>query len=324
MYISKKEQLSLYAQLLRIRIIEEALCSYYAQQEMRCPVHFCNGQEAVASGVCLALAKEDTVMSNHRSHGHYLAKGGGLKEMVAELYGKKEGCALGRGGSMHLIDTAANFIGATSIVAGTIPVAVGIAFANKLKKNRSVSAVFFGDAATEEGLFYESVNFAALHKLAVLFICENNLYSVYSPLSVRQPESRRIYKVADSLGVKSLRIDGNDVEEVYSAAKKAMKTIRSGGGPFLVEAMTYRWLEHCGPDYDNHIGYRQESEFLKWKKKDPVALYEKQLLKKSVISDSFIKTLKNKINSEVTEAVNYARSLPEPESFYAANAVYAE
>lgn len=322
--IDREKKRVLYGELVRIRVIEEELARRYCENEMRCPVHFSIGQEAVATGVCRALRPADTVMSSHRSHAHYLAKGGALKPMVSELYGRANGCAGGKGGSMHLLDLKANFLGATSIVAGTIPVGVGVGFANKLKENGLVSTVFFGDAATEEGLFYESVNFAALHKLPVLFVCENNLYSVYSPLSVRQPSGRKIYKVAKSLGVDSIRLDGNDVEAVYEAAKSAAEKIRGGGGPFFMEAMTYRWLEHCGPNYDNHIGYRAEKEFLKWKKKDPVLLYRNRLLKESVITQDVIDSLKEEVLREVNEAIDYARSSPFPEVSRGTEDVYAE
>ncbi len=309
--------------MLRIRIVEEELASYYAEQEMRCPVHFCIGQEAVAVGVCQALKDTDSVMSNHRSHGHYLAKGGNLNAMVAELYGRDTGCAYGKGGSMHLIDRSVNFLGATSIVAGTIPVTCGVAFSNKLKNKNSVAAVFFGDAATEEGLFYESLNFAALHKLPVLFICENNLYSVYSPIHVRQPSSRRIHDVALSLGVNSSRVDGNDVETVYQASMKAVNNINSGQGPFFLEAMTYRYLEHCGPNCDIMVGYRTEEELSNWKKKDPVAIYEQYLLDNSIVSEYFIKDARQRILDEIRAAVNFAKSSSLPEADQLIKNVYA-
>ena len=321
--LDKEQRQVLYKEILRIRTIEEELASYYREQEMRCPVHFSIGQEAIAVGVCQALRPGDPVMSGHRSHAHYLAKGGDLKTMVAELYGKANGCASGNGGSMHLIDLKVNFIGATSIVAGTIPVVVGIGFANKLKDKDSISVSFFGDAATEEGLFYESLNFASLHKLPVLFVCENNLYSVFSPLSVRQPSSRKIYKIAKAMGINSVRIDGNDVEGVYLTAKNVLSEIQSGRGPYLIEAMTYRWLEHCGPNYDNHIGYRTEDEFLRWKKKDPLSNYEKKLLRESVITEELITNSREEILRDVRDAIQYAKSSPYPEASQMNRNVYA-
>ena len=312
-----------YSKMLRIRIIEEKLASIYAEQEMRCPVHFCIGQEAVPVGVCQSLNSTDTVLSNHRSPGHYLAKGGCLKKMIAELYGKATGCTSGKGGSMHLIDNSVNFLGASSIVAGTIPIAVGVGFFNKLRNLESISVVFFGDGATEEGLFYESLNFAALHNLPVLFVCENNFYSVYSPLSVRQPARRKIYKLAKAMGLDSTKVDGNNVNSIYFASLDALNSIRCGKGPYLIEAETYRWLEHCGPNFDNNIGYRTEEEFLEWKKRDSLKNLENKLLKELIISESLIKTLKNEITEEVMDAIDYAKSSPFPEAKELNKTVYA-
>lgn len=322
--ITDRLKKAFYLDMLRIRVIEEELAAYYAEQEMRCPVHFCIGQEAVSVAVCRTLRKQDTVMSTHRSHGHYLAKGGDLKGMVAELYGKAPGCAAGKGGSMHLIDMQANFLAATSIVAGTIPVAVGVAFSNKLQKRKSVSTVFFGDAATEEGLFYESINFAALHGLPVLFVCENNFYSVYTPLHKRQPASRSIYRIARSLGANSAKVYGNDVEAVYGTTVKALESIRSGGGPYLIEADTYRYLEHCGPNCDIEVGYRTKEELMRWQKRDPVARYEKKLLRDRVISERFVKNARQKFTGEVRDAVDYAKAAPFPGKGQLIKDVYAE
>jgi pyruvate dehydrogenase E1 component alpha subunit len=275
--------------------------------------------------VCQNLKEDDSVMSNHRSHGHYLAQGGDLKKMVAELYGKISGCASGRGGSMHLVDLSVNFLGSTSIVASTIPVATGVAFSNMLKeRNHLITTVFFGDGATEEGLFYESVNFAVLHKLPVLFVCENNLYSVCSPLSVRQPSTRKIHKITEAMGMTSVQIDGNDVEKVYMATINAVETIRSGCGPFMIEAMTYRWLEHCGPDFDNNIGYRSEKEFLKWKNRDPIATYEQKLVRKKIITDNFINIEKRKFISEISKAVQLAKVMQFPDPGELKRNVYAQ
>ncbi|MDP2168191.1 MAG: thiamine pyrophosphate-dependent dehydrogenase E1 component subunit alpha [Thermodesulfovibrionales bacterium] len=324
MRTGNNKRLAFYLEMLRIRVIEEELVRYYAEQEMRCPVHFCIGQEAVPVGVCQALGGADTIMSNHRSHGHYLARGGDLRRMVAELYGRETGCASGKGGSMHLIDRSVNFLGATSIVADTIPIAVGVAFANKLRRRKSVSVVFFGDGATEEGLFYESLNFAALHRLPVFFVCENNLYSVYSPLNVRQPASRNIYKVARSLGVESSRVNGNDVEAVNRASASALRGIRRGRGPYLLEAMTYRYLEHCGPNCDIELGYRAKEELEQWKKADPVAAYERKLIRESVISKDYALKARNRIIKEVGEAVRYAKSSAYPEADRLMMDVYAQ
>ena len=254
---------ALFYSMLRIRRIEEALAERYAEQEMRCPMHLCIGQEGVAVGVCSAMLQDDVVFSNHRAHGHYLAKGGSLNAMVAELYGRATGCCDGRGGSMHLIDLDAGFMGATPIVGGTVPLAVGSAWASWLKGERRVSAVFFGDGCFEQGVVYESLNFAALHKLPIVFVCENNDFSVYTRITERQPD-RPIYQLAQAQGINACMGDGNDVEEVFSLSKSAFERAREGDGPQFIELSTYRWREHCGPNYDNNIGYRKVSEFKSW------------------------------------------------------------
>ena len=189
--------------MLRIRMTEEAIAERYTENKMRCPTHLSIGQEAISVGVCSNLTKNDFVLSTHRAHAHYLAKGGDLKRMIAELYGKKTGCSKGMGGSMHLIDKSVGFMGSTAIVGNTIPVAVGLGLSLKLKKEDGLSCVFFGDGAIEEGAFYESINYAVVHKLPVLFICENNLYSVYSGLTVRQPQGRKIYEMVDAMGIQT-------------------------------------------------------------------------------------------------------------------------
>ena len=314
----------LYSEMFRIRMIEEELVRRYSEQEMRCPVHFSIGQEAVAVGVCQTLRQEDSVLSGHRSHAHYLARGGDLKRMICELYGKATGCSGGKGGSMHLIDRSVNFLGSTSIVAGTIPVAVGVAFANKLKKSSGAVVMFFGDAATEEGLFYESVNFASLHKLPILFVCENNLYSVYSPLEVRQSSLRKNHLLAESLGVQARGgLDGNDVPTVYEAVQSAMDSIRSEVGPAFLEFNTYRWLEHCGAGYDNDIGYRTDEEFQEWKRKDPLELLEKRIKVLSSGCEDFKETERKKFQSEVSEAISFAKEAPFPAEQILSEDVYA-
>lgn len=303
----KKTLKGLFSDMLKIRRVEERIVALYPEQEMRCPVHLCIGQEAVAAGVTRNLSPNDLVLSNHRAHGHYLAKGGDLKKMFAEMYGKSTGCCQGRGGSMHLIDLSVNFLGSTPIVGGTIPVATGVAFAEKLQKRKTVSVCFFGDAAVEEGVFHESVNFAALKKLPVLFVCENNLYSVYTPLSERQPK-REIYKLAAGYGILSLKADGNDVLKVYETTQQALKKVRAGGGPAFLEFTTYRWREHCGPNYDNDLGYRSEKEFKTWKKKCPIERFRKYLLEKRVLTLKDLDVLENDIKRDIDAAVAFAKS----------------
>jgi TPP-dependent pyruvate/acetoin dehydrogenase alpha subunit len=259
--------LSLEQQLIRIRMIEEAIANRYSEQKMRCPVHLSIGQEAVAVGVCAHLKTTDYAVSGHRAHAHYLAKGGDLKKMLAEIYGKQTGCCRGRGGSMHLVDLDVGFLGSTPIVGGSMPIGVGAAFGAMLKGEQRVTAIFFGEGATEEGVFAECLNFAALKKVPVLFVCENNLYSVYSPLHVRQPKERSIPFLAEAHGIFALQGDGNSLDEVSTLAEKGVEHIREGGGPCLLEFATYRFKEHCGPDPDP---YQPKEELNLWQKRDPV------------------------------------------------------
>ena len=286
--------------MLRIRLVEESIANKYSEQKMRCPTHLSIGQEAIAVGVCANLTSQDQVLSTHRAHAHYLAKGGCLNSMMAEIYGKASGCSKGMGGSMHLIDTSVGFMGSTAIVANTIPVAVGLALEKKLTRKKSIACVFFGDGATEEGAFYESVNFAIIHSLPILFICENNLYSVYSGLEVRQPMDRKIYKMVRAMGISAQHANGNDVEEVARKVKHAKTMILKSGGPQFLEFDTYRWREHCGPNFDNNIGYREESEFLKWKKKDPLKNFY------SENSQKYIDRKIDTISQEIDDAHQFA------------------
>jgi len=290
---------------------------------MRCPVHLSIGQEAIAVGVCTNLSREDYVLSNHRSHGHYLAKGGNLKAMMAEIYGKVTGCSQGKGGSMHLVDLSVGFLGATPIVGSTISIAVGVAFGSVMRGEESVSVVFFGDAATEEGVFHESLNFAALKKLPVLFICENNFYSVYSPLSVRQPEGREIFELARGHGIESYQGDGNDIVEIYMLAEQAVRKAREGGGPTFLEFKTYRWREHCGPCYDNDLGYRTENEFQMWKRSCPIEKLKECLLMDGLLCNQDIMNMKSKLETEIEDAVRFAKESLFPERQLLFKDIYA-
>lgn len=307
----------------RIRSVELEIAKRYPEGRMRCPTHLSVGQEAVAAAVGLALRKDDLAVSGHRAHAHYLGKGGSLNAMLAEIYGKVDGCARGRGGSMHLIDESVGFMGSTAIVAGTVPVGVGLAYGMKSSGTDQVSCVFHGDAAVEAGVFFESASFAAVKRLPVLFLCENNQYSVYSHLRVRQPEGRSIAKMVEGLGVTSASGDGNDPAQVYEMTMKALAEIRAGKGPQLLEFSTYRWLEHCGPNYDNDIGYRSEQEFLEWREKDPVSRYEDALLRQGVVTIADVKLMDANIGQEITDAFAFAEASPYPDAASASQDLYA-
>ncbi len=310
--------------MLRIRMVEETIAERYAEQEMRCPVHLSIGQEAPAVGVCAWLTHDDYAFSTHRCHAHYLAKGGALKPMMAEIYGKATGCCKGKGGSMHLVDLAAGFLGAAPIVGSTIPIGVGAAFGSVMKGKKNVTAVFFGEGATEEGVFHESVNFAVLKNLPVVFVCENNLYSVYSPLSVRQSPKRDLAAIARANGLEAFEADGNNVAEVYTTAANAIERVRNAGAPVLLVYSTYRWREHCGPGFDNHIGYRTEEEFQQWKALCPIAALESQLLDLNLISTADIASMKTAIQEEIDEAFKFAKESPFPEQHTMMEEVFAQ
>lgn len=315
--------IDLFYQILRIRRIEEAIATRYPEQKMRCPVHLSIGQEAIAVGLCHHLRPTDTLIGNHRAHAHYLAKGGDLKRMIAEIYGKETGCSKGRGGSMHLIDLSVGIIGTTPIVGGSIPVGVGVAFAAKLKKEESLTIIFFGEGATEEGVWAECLNFAALQKLPILFVCENNFYSVYSPLDVRQPKERNRAAIARAHGIPAKEGHGNDVEEVYRLGQEAVNSIRAHNGPYFLEFDTYRYREHCGPFVDDDAGYRPQEEIRTWHAKCPLNLYEAILTKRGLLTPSLKQEMEEELQAEIKEAFDFAEQSPfptfnlSPESCYA-------
>lgn len=298
--------------VLRIRRIEERIRDLYHEAEMRCPTHFSLGQEAAAVGVCAHLRSDEIVTSAHRSHAHYLAKGGDLKAMLAELYGKATGCSSGKGGSMHLIDRSVGFLGAVPIVGSTIPIGVGAALASVLQGRPLLSVIFFGDAATEAGVFYESLNFAAIHRLPVVMVCENNLYSVLTALDSRRPSGQQIYRVAEGHGVWSRQADGNDVDVVYALAEEAIAHARSGRGPAFLELMTYRWLEHCGPNDDQHLCYRPPGEFETWRARDPLAISADRLAARGIATATDLDVMDAEIRAEIDEAVAFAKTSPFP------------
>ncbi len=313
----------LFFTMLRIRRVEEKIVELYPEQEMRCPVHLCIGQEAIASGVCAALNPTDAVFSGHRAHGHYLATGGDLKAFWAEMYGKVTGCCRGKGGSMHLVDLNVGFIGSTPIVASTIPIAVGAAFGSARQNLGKIVVVFFGEGATEEGVFHESLNFAKLKNLPIVFICENNLYSVYTPLTERQPPGREVYRLAEAHNIPSIQGDGNNVEEVYQLTSTAINLAKNQGGPRFLEFKTYRWREHCGPNYDNNIGYRTETEFQQWQALCPIQRTQTQLLETGILTVLDLEEMEQAIATEIQTAVTFAKTSPFPDQKTMFEHIYA-
>ena len=305
--LGEEKSQELWTKMRRIRMVEEAIAEKYSEQEMRCPVHLSIGQEAAAVGVCEALNGNDWVFSGHRNHAHYLAKGGDLKKMLAEIYGKETGCCGGKGGSMHLTDLNCGFIGATPIVGSTIPIAVGAALTAQKEGKGRIVVVFIGDGAMETGVVHESLNFAQLRSLPILFVCENNLYSVYSPLEVRQPSNRSLTDLARGHGVSSMVIDGNDVNKIYAETSDITSKMRAESRPYFIELPTYRWREHCGPNFDNHIGYRSEIEYQQWKEKDPLTLNNYQQSTENIedeISSAFIYAKNSNFPSQAAASKN--------------------
>lgn len=310
----KNEYKNLFYNILRIRLIEEEIAKRYPEGKMRCPTHLSIGQEAIPVLICEQLSSRDLAVSSHRAHAHYLAKGGSLKGLIAELYGKVTGCTHGRGGSMNLSDLSAGFVASKAIVGNTIPVGVGLAFAQQLNKTKDITCVFLGDAAIEEGAFYESLNYAVLKKLPVLFICENNFYSVNSHLNLRQPKDRSIAEMAKHIGAKSAQFDGNDIFSYRDQIKAMVTDIRNGEGPQFLEFFTYRHKVHCGHEDDLDARYRPKEELDYWLSKEPLMLLENKLTSNSVISLDEIVEYRQRIQNEVDEAFDFAEKSAFPDA----------
>ncbi len=300
-----------YTVMLRIRRFEERAADLVEAGEIKTPCHLYIGQEAIATAVCAALRLDDVIWGGHRSHGHYLAKGGDLRAMMAELYGKATGCSRGQGGSMHLVAPEVGLMGTVPLVAATIPLAVGAALAFKLRGERRVSVAFFGDGATEEGHFHESVNIAAVYRLPVVFVCENNLYASHMHLFERRLQDN-LYKAGEVHGVPAARLDGNDVIALYQATAQAVARAREGQGPFMLECRTYRWRGHVGPSWDMDVGVKRKDELKDWLPKDPVARARTVLLERG-IAIAELEDIDLKIRSEVEGAVAFARESPYPD-----------
>lgn len=307
---------AMHRDLLRLRITEEALAARYREQEMRTPAHFGTGQEAVAVGVCHALRADDVVFSHHRSHNHYLARGGDVYALAAELYGRADGCSGGRGGSVHLTARDKGFIASSAILGETIAAAVGAALAFQMDRADRAAITFFGEGALDEGSFYEALNYAAIKKLAVLFVCENNLYATESPLDVRQATGTDLCERARAFKADAARIDGNDVRAVYRAAHAAVASLRSGGGPYFLECMTYRWREHVGPMFDHELQrtYRSQQELDEWMERCPVKRSGERLVHYGLATTDTLEQWRAATDAEVAVAVEQARSAAWPDS----------
>lgn len=296
---------TLYRAVRRIRRVEERIADIYPSDKIKSPVHLSIGQEAAAVGVIDLLHPTDAVAASYRCHAAYLAKGGDLKAMMAELYGKPAGCAGGRGGSMHLVAMEEGFLGASAVVATQIPHACGFALAFRRSRPGAVAVAFFGDGATEEGVFYESLNFAALRKLPVLFVCENNGLAIHTPLAKRWATERLCERVS-SFGMPAVRVADGEVLSIRAAAAPLIAAMRDGGGPAFLECVTYRWREHVGPGEDYDAGYRDRRTLEEWQEKDPVARLG------AAIPDALRASIDREIEREIEDAVAFAEASPPP------------
>lgn len=306
--------LAVYRSMVAIRLAEESFVPVILDGTVRCPVHLYSGEEAIATGICEALRTTDYVMGSHRSHGHFLAKGGTIQALVTEVYCREDGCARGRGGSMHLIDVEKGMLGAAPIVAGTISLALGAALASHIRKDGRVSVSFFGDGATGEGVLHEAMNFAAVKKLPIIFVCENNLYSTHMPIGEIRVD-KPIADLALPYGMRAVTLDGNDVVAVHEAAVELVEACRRGEGPVFMELLTYRMRGHVGPN-DNIQGtltdIRPAAEIDHWKSRDPIVLFEGFARRSGLVTGDDLEQIHREVTTEVEAAHRFAAASPRP------------
>ncbi|OGQ05134.1 MAG: hypothetical protein A3F82_02105 [Deltaproteobacteria bacterium RIFCSPLOWO2_12_FULL_44_12] len=301
----------LYRFMLRLRRCQEALIKeYYPADEMRCPVHFCIGQEASPAALSLLLSQSDYLLSHHRCHGYYLAKGGSMNALFAEIYGRATGANGGIAGSQDISVHDLNFFSG-AILSGSVAIAVGVALGFQTKALRSVAVTAFGDGATDQGIFWEAINYAVLRRLPLVFVCENNRYSTYAPLSKRQGKEN-ISERVQSFGMNVKTVFGNDVALLYSVFSNAIEEAREGRGPCFIEAFTYRWNAHVGPGEDDYLGYRSVAEREFWKKNCPIALLEKQMVGQNLMDSKIKEKMIVEIDQEIATAFQFAKESPFP------------
>jgi len=314
--VDRNHALELLHQMVRIRRFEEKCAELYSVGKIRGFLHLYIGEEAVAVGSIPALRLDDAIVATYREHGHSLVRGTPMGPLMAELYGKATGCARGCGGSMHFFDASRRFYGGLAIVGGGLPVAVGLALAQKLipespSLNKGgtagrITACYFGDGAVAEGDFHESLNLAALWKLPVLFLCENNLYAMGTALARHQSQTD-IARKAGAYAIPAEAVDGMDVLAVESATQKAIEVVRQGGGPYLIEYRTYRFRAHSM--YDAEL-YRTKEEVAQWKQRDPIVMFEQQLRAKGVLEEADMQKMESAIADEIADAVAFAEAGP--------------
>lgn len=312
MNISADQMMELFRKMVTIRLFEEKIVDLYARGLVPGLAHLYVGEEAVATGVCANLRKEDYITSTHRGHGHVIAKGAELKFMMAELFGKKTGYCKGKGGSMHIADVEIGILGANGIAGGGIPIAVGAALSAKLRRTDQVTACFFGDGSSNNGTFHEGLNLASVHRLPVVFICENNLYGI-STSQKRHQAIQDISIRAIAYNIPGITVDGNDVLAVFEASGKAIQRARAGEGPTLVECKTYRWRGHHEGDPNQGKRYRTMEEIQEWVKKCPIRRFEERLITEKVFTKVKTKKIWEEVEKEIEEAVEFANQSPFPD-----------
>lgn len=317
MNLSHDKQIDLYKKMIEIRLFEEKIQGLYARGLVPGSVHLYIGQEAIAAGVCAHLRKEDYITSTHRGHGHLIAKGADLKFMMAELFGRKTGYCKGKGGSMHIADFDLGILGSNGIAGGGIPIAVGAGLSSKMRGTDQVAVCFFGDGASNNGTFHEGLNFASVHRLPVVFVCENNLYGI----SVSQKQHQAIKDISIrsvAYNMPGITIDGNDVLAVYQTSGEAIQRARAGEGPTLVECKTYRWRGHYEGDPNQGRRYRTLEEIQAWMKKCPIKRFEEKLVKEKVLNKNKMMHIRNEVEGRIEEAVTFANQspFPDPQDIY--------
>jgi len=315
---------ALFRAMRRIRRIEEEIERRYKEDQMATPIHLVIGQEATAVGACAALRRDDLIYSSHRTHGVYLAKGGDLNAMLAEMHCRANGCVGSRGGSMHIIDKSVGMAGTSAIVAGSVPMAVGAALAAKMQHRDHVVMVFFGEAATEEGALSESLNAATLWQLPIVFFCENNFYSVQSPLAVRQPPQRDLMRWAAGFGLISEQTDGTNVLAVLESTQRAVTRARGGDGPTFIEAPVYRFRAHGGSGDDSRTGYRDVAERETWQEQCPIESLLPILRECGWLDDESLAVMERELADEIEAAFAYALASPLPTEADLYRHVYAD
>ncbi|MCW5880276.1 MAG: pyruvate dehydrogenase (acetyl-transferring) E1 component subunit alpha [Anaerolineae bacterium] len=306
--LTKAQLLHMLRQMLLIREFEDKTAEWYARGRIAGFVHLYNGQEACAVGVVAALEPQDILMSHYRDHGHALAKGAGTKEAMAELFGKETGLVKGKGGSMHFFDYQAGHWGGYAIVGGHLPLAVGVAFAYKYKKESRIVAVVMGDGTTPNGYFHESLNFAKLWEAPVIFIVENNLYGMGTALAVHSAVVEMTDKVC-AYDIPAERVDGMDVVAVYEATRRAVEHVRDGKGPYFLELSTYRFRGHSMADPQR---YRDKEEVAEWTHRDPILHMRQKLMEEGLLTEKAAKKMEDDVKREIEEAVRFAEASPAP------------